>query len=264
MIHSPTAVKRWDQHNYRMGILRAAFDQLGMALAHPSLVLATFVHTLGGSNTLVGLLGPLRFGGWLLPQVLVASWIQPLPRKLPYCIALAVIRGLCYAFMGAAVVLIPRTDLLLAMFFALFLISRLAGGSGAVARWDVIGKIVPPDRRNAFFSQSSFWGGALAFVAGFLVRYVLDERHTWSFRFNYTLLFFLAFTSFGLGAMVFFQVHEPVLTDGRDQASGFARLLREASHLLQRDRRYRRFLVVLALLGMARIANPFYVVFAQE
>lgn len=49
-----------------------------MSLTHPSMVLSVFIRTLGGSNALVGLLPAIRFGGWFLPQFLVASWVQPI------------------------------------------------------------------------------------------------------------------------------------------------------------------------------------------
>ena len=57
-----------NQRNHFLCILNGVFTRLGMSLTHPSLVLSVFVRMLGGSNTLIGLLPAIRFGGWFLPQ----------------------------------------------------------------------------------------------------------------------------------------------------------------------------------------------------
>jgi len=69
------AINSTERRNYRLGVTNGVFTQLAMNITHPSLVLPVFVRVLGGSNTLVGSLSALRFGGWFLPQFLVAGWI---------------------------------------------------------------------------------------------------------------------------------------------------------------------------------------------
>jgi hypothetical protein len=187
-----------DRRNFLLGVVNGAFTQLGMNLTHPSLVLSVFVRALGGSNTLVGLLPAVRFGGWFLPQFLVASWIQPQQHKVPIAVGMEVVRTAIYALLGILTyTLAPsRPSLLLLLFFTLFSLSRLTTGIGALARTDAIGKFVSPRRRAAFFAARSFWGGVFVFGGGLLVRYVLDETHGQPFPFNFTLLFGLSVGSF--------------------------------------------------------------------
>ena len=51
------------RRNYILSVLNGVSIRLGMNLTDPSLVLSVFVRMLGGSNTLIGLLPTIRFGG---------------------------------------------------------------------------------------------------------------------------------------------------------------------------------------------------------
>jgi hypothetical protein len=253
------------RRNYSLGILNGIFNRLGMNLTHPSLVLSVFVRALGGSNALVGLLSTIRFGGWFLPQFLAASWIQPFQRKSPIAVALEIVRILIYGVLGVLTYILslsyPR--LLLLIFFVLFTFSRLTTGSGALARLDAIGKVVSPLRRASFFATRNFWGGALVFGAGFLVRYLLDPNHGPSFPLNFTLLFALSSCSFIAATLAFAQIKETPDDTEQPHHSLKAQLAR-APALLKQNLAFRRYLLVRVLLNMTSLAEPFYPILALD
>jgi hypothetical protein len=253
------------QRSYFLGILNGVSTRVGMSLTHPSMVLSVFIRTLGGSNALIGLLPAIRFGGWFLPQFLVASWIQPKPRKVPTVVALETVRVLIYGALGALICTLglsyPR--LLLVLFFVLFTLSRLAAGTGALARMDAIGKIVSPARRTSFFAARGFWGGAIVFGAGFLVRDLLDPAQHLTFPVNFALLFGLSCLSFLVAVLSFSRVKETPGPAGQAPHSLKAQLAR-APVLLKQDPEFKRYLVARILLNTMRIAEPFYTVFALD
>ncbi|MFQ6101280.1 MAG: MFS transporter [Anaerolineae bacterium] len=253
------------QRNYCLSILNGVSARLGMNLTHPSLVLSVFVRMLGGSNTLVGLLPAIRFGGWFLPQFLVASWIQPQPRKVPIAVVLEIVRVLIYgALVALTYILGPfHPSLLLLLFFALFTISRLITGTGALARMDAIGKVVSPSRRASFFATRNFWGGVLVFGAGFMVRYLLDPTHGQPLPLNFALLFGLSCCAFLAAALSFARVKETPDSRQQPRHSLKAQLAR-APGLLRQDPSFRRYLLVRILLNMTRLAEPFYPIFALD
>jgi Na+/melibiose symporter-like transporter len=254
-----------DRRNFFLGVVNGGFTQLGMNLTQPSLVLSVFVRALGGSNTLVGLLSSIRFGGWFLPQFLVASWIQPQQHKVPIAVGMEVVRTAIYALLGLLTyALAPsRPSLLLLLFFALFTLSRLTTGIGALARTDAIGKFVSPRRRAAFFAARSFWGGVFVFGAGLLVRYVLDETHGQPFPFNFTLLFGLSGGSFLIALLLFSRIREQADPPDRPHHSLKAQLAR-APDLVRQDPPFRRYILVRLLLNMTRLSAPFYPIFALD
>lgn len=254
-----------DRRNYLLGAVNGMFTQLGMNLTQPSLVLSVFIRALGGSNALVGLLSAIRFGGWFLPQFLVASWIQPRQRKVPIAVVLEIVRVVIYGILGVLTYTMSHSNpsLLLLILFILFGLSRLAAGSGALARTDAIGKIVSPSRRASFFAARNFWGGLAVFGAGFLVRYALDEAHGQPFPFNFTLLFGLSASCFLIALLVFSLIREQPDPADRPHHSLKAQLVR-APGLLRGDPAFRRYVFVRVLLNMTRLSMPFYPIFALD
>ena len=71
----------WNR-NYLYGVLNGWFASLGDGFFNQSIVLSSFAASLGASNILIGALPAITVGGWLLPQLLVASKIRHLPRKV--------------------------------------------------------------------------------------------------------------------------------------------------------------------------------------
>jgi len=255
---------RYESRNFRLGILHRALAELGKTLANSSLVLALFVRQLGGSNTLVGLLSTIRYGGWFLPQLFVAGRIQNEPHKSPYYVKAELTRCAGYALIALAILVMPRADLLLLVFFVLFTVSYLAHGAGSVPRFDVIGKAIPPSRRGAFFARRNFWAGVVGFGAGLVVRHVLNEGPGLPPVDRYAWLILLAAVFFALAVVAFWTIVEPVVQTDRGQIS-WTRQLRHAPALLGRNAGYRRLVGMLVLMTVGqRLADSFYIVYATE
>ncbi|MEE8391219.1 MAG: hypothetical protein V3S14_10550, partial [Anaerolineae bacterium] len=254
-----------DRRNYILSILNGVSTRLGMNLTHPSLVLSVFIRMLGGSNTLIGLLPTIRFGGWFLPQFLAASWIQPQPRKVPVAVVLEIGRVLIYGTLCVLTYTLGLSNprLLLLLFFVLFTISRLTAGMGALARMDAIGKVISPSRRVSFFAARNFWGGVFVFGAGLVVRFLLDSTHGQPFPLNFTLLFAFSCAFFVVAILSFSQIKETPDATEQPRRTLKAQLAR-APALLKQDPTFRRYLLVRVLLNMTRLAEPFYPILALD
>lgn len=253
------------QRNYVLGVISGVAAQLGMNATNPGLVLSVFVRMLGGSNALVGLLPAIRFGGWMLPQYLLAGWLQTRQRKVPIFIRLELIRGLTYGLIAAASLALGQSSpgILLTVFMVLFTLSRLAASLSGLARWEVVGRVIPPGRRASFFAMRSFWGGVLVFGVGFLVRYLLNPDLGQPFPINFALLFALSCFAFIASAWVFSKVHERSEPASR-RAPSIRAQLALAPVLLRRTPAFRGFLLARVLLIMTRLVDPFYPVFALD
>lgn len=260
----PSSSDLYEGRNFRLGILNRALAELGKTLANPSLVLALFVRQLGGSNTLVGLLSTIRYDGWFLPQLFVAGRIQNEPRKSPYYVKAKLTRCAGYALIALAILAMPRADLLLPVFFVLFVVSYLAHGAGSVPRFDVIGKAIPASQRGPFFVRRNFWAGVVGFGAGLVVRQFLNEGPGPPPVERYAWLILLAAVCFALAVPAFRAIAEPIVQTDLSQIS-WVRQLRHAPALLGHNGAYRRLVGTLVLIDMSRrLADPFYIVYATE
>lgn len=235
-----------------------------MTLSEPSSVLTLFVKALGGSNFLVGLLPSLRFFGWLAPQFLVAARMQRLSRFIPITRALEFVRAFFYLVIAVFALHygIGNPRLALQVFLVLFMITRFAAGSSSVSRNEIIARMVSSRERAHVVSLRRLSGGVAGFLAGFLVRYVLDEQIT-SFPWNYATLIGVSGVSFAIAIMTLHFVVEPE-TSIEPKKVGALEQLKRAPTLLRNDRRFTLFVLMRGASTGLSLAAPFYILYAVE
>ena len=73
---------KYKQNAWAFGVDTALF-QVAMGFISSTTVLPAYFLTLTGSEVIVGLVGGLISGAWLLPQLLVGSFVSRIPRKKP-------------------------------------------------------------------------------------------------------------------------------------------------------------------------------------
>jgi len=165
--------------------------------------------------------------------------------------------------LGVFLIEIEDATLLLAVFFTLLAAYSLSAGLGGICFVDVVAKIIPADRRGAFFGARRFFGGILALGGSLLVKYILDEGRGLAFPDNYAILFLISFFTLCMGLGSFILVVEPVEPVNEERVP-LGRQFRRALDLPRRDKNYRRFLTMRLLLMAAEIATPFYIVYAKQ
>jgi MFS family permease len=251
------------RRNFTLGVINGALYDLSNAFLEPTLVLTWFVSQLTNSYFLIGLISPIWTGGWFLPQLIAASYLQRQERKMPLYNAMAVVRGASWGLMTLVLFLLSDRTLLLIIFFTTLIIYSLASGLAGLSFMDIVAKTILPTRLGLFFAMRSFWGGILALGAGPIVRYVLDEKRGWAFTTNFGLLFLLSFLTLSISLSTFSLVVEPIeKLDG--ELAGEQGQLRQAWDLLRSDRGYARFLATRLTLAMGDMATPFYIIFAKN
>lgn len=258
--------------NFRSGVNRRSF-WLGVAngvlyagaeaLTDPSLVLTYFTSLLTSSKFLVGLVAPIRIGGWFLPQLLVSGFIQRQERKLRVYAQLGVPRALSWGLMVVVLWFVHDPTVLLGIFFVFLVVYSLTEGLAGLSFMDVVGKVIPLHRRGAFFGARRLLGGLLALAASAVVGWALSERAGLAFPHNFALLFGLSFVCISLALYAFARIDEPVEPVTHERVSVSAQI-RRASGLPRQNPTYGRFLSARVLMVIADMTIPFYVVFAKE
>lgn len=253
------------KRNFVLGVLNGAMWQLSEALMDPSLVLSWFMSQLTSSNFLIGLLSPIRIGGWFLPQLLISGPMQKQQQKLVLYRASSYVRCAALGALAAAIWWIDpqQTGLLLAVVFLSLSIFALGGGVSGLAFLEIVAKTIPAQRRGSYFAWRRFLGGSLAIGSSILVRYILSEQSPFTFPTEFAVLFTLAFVGITIAVTAFALTKEPIehadittrpLKDQLRRAVGFARA----------DRSLRILILVRVLFIVGGLAAPFYIVYAKN
>ncbi len=254
---------RDQRRNFKLGVLNGAVFRIADVFIDPEMVFTWFLMQLGISNFLIGLVTPIRFGASFLLQLLVAGHLERKPYKLPFYRTVSIFRcGVLLSF-AVFITLVPaqKTWLTIA-FFAELTIYSLGAGLVAIPFMDVVGKVIPPRRRGAFFSQRSFWGGILALGGSWVVGFVLSEPAGLHFPLNVALLFGLATVLYAVTAGAWSLIKEPPSPVVSERVSGRVQF-RRGLQIFKDNAAYRAYVWVRMCMLFAQWAAPFYVVYAR-
>ncbi len=235
---------------------------LGMVFAGATTVLPDFVSQLTGSAVYVGLVIALTEGAWRLPQLLVARWLLPTPRKKIWLTRAGLIARPVYLVYGVALWLGVGGNpaLALGLFLGLHAIKFLAFSVDSVVWWDVFAKAIPPRRRGRVLGASTVARGLLAVGAGAVIARLLGERGP-AFPFGFAAVFALAGGSFLLSLLSWSFVKEPQeKAVPRPQTREYLDQLKT----ILRDPPFRIALIVRLLAGFEGLALGFYVILARQ
>ena len=249
-----------ERRNFLSALWHGAFLALGIALTQPTTVISAFVADLTGSTVWVGGLSTVLTAAGALPQLIVARWIEPRPRKMPYLMVAIYLRVVSWGMLaGLTYAIGPSHPQLLAwVLVGLLALFYAGGGLGGVPYTDIIGKIIPPERRGAFFGGKQALAGPLSVGAALLARQILA---TTAYPANYALLFGLAAFSLLVASLGFWVIREPLRADADGRVASwreYAEQLREVAG------RLRTLIGVQWLTGFSLMVLLFYVVYARQ
>jgi MFS family permease len=249
-----------ERRNFGSALWHGAFLALGTALTEPTTVIAAFVADLTGSTIWVGGLSTVLTVAGALPQLFVARWIEPRPRKMPYLMSAIYLRTVSWGALAGLTYAIGGSDprLLAWVLVGLLAVFYAGGGLGGVPYTDIIGKIIPCERRGAFFGGRQALAGPLSVGAALLARHVLASV---SYPANYALLFGLAAFSLLVASLGFWVIREPPHGDADGKVSSWRQY---AGQLREAARRLRTLIGVQWLTGFSLMVLPFYVVYARQ
>jgi hypothetical protein len=222
------------------------------------LILPWLLGTLGAPVFLTGLLVPIREAGVLLPQLAVAALVRRRPKRKGVWLLGAVLSSAALALMALVVGRLEGAAAGWAI-VGLLVVFSLARGLCSVSAKDVLGKTVSKSRRGVLMGWSASLGGLAVLGIGLALGLVeLARAGTGSFTWllaGGALLWLLAALSFAAIR------EEPGATEGGGNA---LRVALESLALLRTDLAFRRFVFARLLLLAVALAQPFYILLAQE
>ncbi len=258
--HLPQSGASTNRRNFIAGLWHGGFLALGVSLTQPTTVISAFVAELTGSTVWVGGLSTLLTIAGALPQPFVARWIELRPRKMPYLLTAIYLRVLSW---GILAWLIYAIGAQYPISLAWILVGMLAifyagGGLGNIPYTDIIGKIIPANRRGAFFGGMGALAGPLSVGSALAARQILARV---DYPNNYALLFGLAAVGLAIASLGFLAMREPPAPESERCVSSWAEYWKQ---VLAAGRHLKTLITVQLLTGFSLMVLPFYVVYARE
>ncbi len=250
----------FNRRNFMGGLWHWAFLTLGVSLTQPTTVISAFVADLTGSTIWVGGLSTTLMVAGVIPQLFVARLIEPRPRKMPYLMIAIYLRVISWGILAWSIYVFGGQDpmVLAGILVGMLVIFYAGGGLGAIPYTDIIGKIIPPNKRGAFFGGRGILAGPLSVGAAFAARYILANM---PYPNNYALLFGIAAVGLAISSIGFWVIREPILANTQKKPQSWPEF---RQHLLSVSRELRPLITAQLLTGFSLIVLPFYVVYARE
>jgi MFS family permease len=236
---------------------------LSMNVISQATILPLLISQLTTSKLAIGLLPAIYSLGFLLPQLLTASYTERLKRKLPLIAAASGVgeRG-PYLLMAICIFLFAKNSPGFALVAILVLIGISSTTAGVLtpAWYDLIAKVIPIERRGVW-SGTGFGLGAFMAIAGAALAGFILER--WTFPTNFALCFFAAFLFFMISYLGLVLNREPD-SEMTKAAVPFGAYLRQLPALIRRDRNYQVYLITRSIANFGTMASGFFIVFGAE
>lgn len=250
--------------NFAGGIIHAIFFRISVAFAEPTTILPVYIMLLTGSKTHVGLLTSVLLAGEVLPTLFFSRFLEPRRRKLPGLLVAVFSRAGSWLAIGLLTWYLGDTDpgITLLILFVLIGVFALGGSLGGVALMDVVGKVIPDNKRGLFLGTRQLLGSLAALGAGLFVGRILSHEGL-VFPSNYAVLFLASAAALTLAGVGFAIMREPA-APGAASSKPLGQYLRDSLAILKGDTHLKRYLLIRNLVGLHRMIVPFYVLYARE
>lgn len=260
----PSNIKKYQARNFTVLAVHQIVMRIGGIFKTESIVMPSFLDSIGGGDVLRGFLPMLnRFGASVTP-VLFARRLKHMPRKR---LAMAVLTcGMSVPFLSLAGLwffgmglgekpAIWQPIVFLVLYGAFFAIV----GMNQLAAQTAQGKLIRPNLRGRLMTASIAVGAPVAIgVAWLLLPGWLDRPEGFGFIFLFTSGMFL------LAAMIALLLREPPDAFPNEDHNGFAEHFRSAWRVLCVDVMFRRVAIVAALYSISLTMTPHYQAYGGE
>ena len=248
------------RRNFTGHFIHGMLGLTGFRLLYAPTFIPTYIHRLTGSDALVGLGTSLLQLGAIISPIFSASRFEHQPRILPYAIRTGLMMRLAILGMALAGWFLTGHVLLIATLACLFLLGTF-NGTQRVAFQMLMAKVIPIARRGRLQAWRNITGGIIAAALSYLAGRYLIGRDVGGNGYATTIFVTFVLTSLGLTVLRLFMVEPDPITIR--PAKTFRERVRDFPELLS-DRDYRWFVIAEALCVCARIASPFYVLYAGQ
>jgi len=249
------------RRNYTGQFIHGVLSMTGFRLLNAPTFIPVYLHSLSGSDVIVGLGAFLQQAGAAVLPMFGASQMEGQKRVLPTAVRLGMGMRIPILLMALAGWLIDGRALLTVM-LALLFIYGLSNGAQRVVFQFLMAKVIPIELRGRLQAMRNVAGGLIAAVLAYAAGRWLIEGEVLGNGYSTTFLIAFGLTSLGLIILRLLMI-EPDTIGGRGRTR-MRESFKEVPRLLRDDRDYRNFVIAQCLAMGGRMAAPFYILHAAH
>ncbi|MFN3699609.1 MAG: MFS transporter, partial [Dictyoglomus sp.] len=177
---------RW---NFIVDSIDYALFSLGMTFGSIQTLLPLFAKHLGAGNIEIGFIPAIANLGWAIPAIIGAKYSENYKRKLDLVLKVTMGERLPYLFMALIAFFIVPNNPRLALYLSFLMLGIATFSMGFLGPpWmAMIGKVINPNKRGAFFAVGNGLGAIMGVGGAGLARVILS-RYPFPQNFGYTFL----------------------------------------------------------------------------
>jgi alpha-L-fucosidase len=251
---------RW---NFGANLWDIAFITFGLSLVSRTTIMPLLVSELTPSKIAVGLVTTIYSLGFLLPQLLTASYAERLRVNKPFVMLLGGLgERVPYLLMGLVILWLGASAPLLALVLFYLLLATTAASNGvATPAWfSMVAKVIPVHWRGLWSGLARSIGAVLGIAgAAFSTRLITN----WPFPQNYGYSFLVAFAFVAISWLGLASNREPESPTVKPHTP-FRAYLRWLPQVLRRDRNYRNYVLSQSVASLGAMAAGFFMVYGKD
>jgi MFS family permease len=253
----------YQQRNMLAGIVHGTFFNMAQAFAEPFALLPLFLSGFTSSKLIIGLIVGLMQAAAVLPQLSISRLLRHRPHTAKPLMLIGIwTRCGVWGLLGIlALASSEQNAVLLWVSVVLVSLYSFAGGIAVLPFNRIISETIIPEKRSSFFGWRLFFGGFMAMIAGFLVKYVLGSEMLWPK--NFGVLFLLSFVTLIIAYTAMSMFRFPNDPPGKSKDS-IPSLCQECLKVFKTYPVMKRLVVIELLTSKLAIFMPFLTLYATQ
>jgi len=219
------------------------------------------VSQLTSSPLLIGLVGTVFRGSWMLPQLAVAHIVKDHPRKKPFLYPGLAGRVIALGILVTGLVSGGPTGFILTAIYVSFALFAMSDGMIAVSWFDILARAIPVSRRGRLFGIGQAVGRLAGMGVGVVIAAVLSDPR-FGFPVNFAILYGLAAVGLVPSVVALLSLREPPPVEREDDVSSESQ--KDWLRVLRRDKAFRRLMSCRIMVAALMLSSSFFVVHAAR
>ena len=241
------------------------FLALTMSMIEMNTVLPSLISNLTSSTIAFGGMYSIMLGAPLVFNLIFSGFLQRFPLKRKFLLIGIYMRGLSFLGMALVTLIFAKSNpkvALVSLYFLTFLFS-ISGGFASIAYSDIVGKLLPSEKRGGLFAARQFFSGVAALLGGFFIAWVFKPGNL-VFPMNYAIGFTIGAIGLMIGGMGFWKLVEPASEIKKEDLVIKNNFVRGMVEILKADRPFLKFILIENITSFSLMILPFYMVFIKN